>query len=219
MASRSNIVAGIAVIVMLYSSSLLAADVGIPTSMETKKDVSCELKVKERYEFYAIEGKTLDELREYMKAHGTKWNDGKVYSAETTWNIHYSYDICQDGGRYWIKSVKTKLDIMYRMPHMIAAASNPDLAMIWNNYLAQLQRHEFGHKDIAVKTASEINEIFASLATFSSERALKEEISLRTGEKFQRLKELQVEYDHETRHGETQGAILPDSDVRSYAGI
>ena len=212
MASRFDMVAGIAVIVMLCSSPLFAGDavpqVSTPTIFNFS-DISCGLKVNERYKFYNIAGKSVDEWRKQMKQNGTKWNDGNVYSALTSWDIDYSYDISNDNGRYSIKSVKTKVDIVYRLPRLIAAGSDPELTTLWNEYLARLQQHEFGHKDLAVKTASEINEIFASLGTFTSKAELKREIDLRTEEKFKRLKEIQIAYDDETKHGVTQGAILP----------
>jgi len=218
MVSRFNIVGTIAVIVTLYASCLFAGEVDSNSSEETRPEVSCELKVRERYEFYDVEGKTLDELRKQMKKNGTKWTDGNVYSALTTWDIKYRYDIFNDNGRYSIKSVNTKVNIIYRLPRMTVAGTDPELTTLWNNYLARLQDHECGHKDIAVKAASEINEIFVSLAGFTSEDELEEQISLRTEEKFRQLKVLQIEYDDETRHGETQGAILPANDATRLAG-
>ena len=220
MASRFEIVVGIAVIVMLCSSSVFAGYAGPQVNTPrifNFSDISCDLKVTERYKFYNIAGKSVDEWRKQMKQNGTKWNDGSVYSALTSWDIDYSYDISRDGGRYSIKSVNTKVDIVYRLPRLISAGSDPELTMLWNEYLARLQEHEFGHKDLAVKAASEINEVFASLGTFASKRDLEREIKLRTEEKFQRLKEIQIAYDDETKHGVTQGAILPASTGNALA--
>lgn len=189
--------AGLVLLCLFCASSVFAFD-----------SASCELKVREGFRFYEITGKNLDDLREQIRLNGTKWNDGKVYSAMTNWDIHYKYDVvCQDG-RYRVKSATTRVDILYQMPRLNLATSPPDLAAIWNEYSAHLQKHEFGHKDLAVKTASEVNEIFTTLSSFSSEEELAAEITRLTTEKFRRLKEIQIEYDHETRHGETQGALL-----------
>lgn len=215
MLSRISTCACIALTVTLCSSSLFAGESGSRAGL--KQGVPCELRVKERYQFYDITGSTTDELRLQMKQNGTKWSDGIVYSAQTTWDIHYSYDIfCRDG-RYGVGAANTKLDIVYHLPRMVSADADPELRGLWSNYFACLQSHEFGHKDIAVKTASEINEILASMPTFRTEQELAQEISRRTEERFRRLKEMQVEYDHETRHGATQGAILPPSTIR-FAG-
>lgn len=189
--------AGFALLFLACASSLFAFDA-----------TSCELKVREGFRFYDISGKNLDDLREQIMLNGTKWTDGKVYSAMTNWDIHYKYEVTRQDGRYSVKSVATRVDIIYQMPRLNQATCTPDLAGIWSNYFAHLQKHEFGHKDLAVKTASEVNEMFVTLPSFSTEEELAAEITRRTGEKFRRLKEIQDEYDHDTRHGETQGAIL-----------
>ena len=220
MSSRSHVLASIALIGTLWSSSVLAADLAslvnapeVVSAFSARQDISYDLKVRERYQFYDISGKTPSELRNQIKQNGTKWNDGNVYSGLTTWDIKYRYDISHDNGRCFINSATTKVDILYRLPRLLSAGSDPELTVLWSNYLGHLTDHEFGHKDLAVKTASEINEMLASLGSFSSEDELEAEVRRRAGEKFKRLKEVQVEYDHETRHGETQGAILPSSVV------
>ncbi|HBA87255.1 MAG TPA: hypothetical protein DCZ75_04485 [Geobacter sp.] len=213
--SRISTYGCIAFIVTLCSSSLFAGDFG---SANLKQGVSCELRVKERYQFYNITGKTPDDLRKQMKQNGTKWNDGIVYSAQTTWDIHFSYDVSRENGRYGVKSANTRLEIIYYLPRMVATDADPELTLLWHDYLGCLQSHEFGHKDIAVKTATEINEILASIPSYQTEDELAQEITRRTEEKFKRLKDSQVEYDHETRHGETQGAILRSAPAPRYAG-
>ncbi|MBU5635779.1 DUF922 domain-containing Zn-dependent protease [Geomonas sp. Red69] len=189
--------AGIALLFLASSSPLFASDTA-----------SCELKVREGYRFYDISGKTLDDLVEQIRVNGTRWNDGKVYSAMTNWDIHFKYDVTCQNGRYSVKSAATRVDILYNMPRLSQATCAPELAGVWSNYLVHLQRHEFGHKDLAVKAASEVNEMFGTLPSFASEEELAAEIGKRTAEKFRMLKEVQIEYDHDTRHGETQGAVL-----------
>lgn len=201
MVNRFSIV-GITLLLLFCSNSLLAADAA----------PWCELKVREQYRFYEINGEKLQDLQEQIRLYGTKWTDGKVYSAMTNWDIHYKYDVSCENGRYSVKSVDTSVDIVYHMPRVSSSDKlAPELSTVWNQYLACLQRHEFGHKNLAVQTASELNEIFASLPSFSSERALAAEITRRSEEKFKTLKQSQIDYDHETRHGETQGAILADA--------
>jgi predicted secreted Zn-dependent protease len=219
---RFKVLAAVTVIVISCSSSAFAGDAVIlkkspkkkrdilaDLAPQTKPEVSCELKVREKYEYYDIDGANVAEWRKQMRENGTKWNDGKVYSALTTWDIRYGYDVFVGSGKCSVKSVKTDVDIVYHLPRRIPANPDPELTALWENYQAHLRQHEFGHKDIAIKTATEINEILASLSGFGSEKELDKEASRRTQEELSRLKEFQVKYDHDTRHGETQGAILP----------
>ena len=202
MALRFQVLATIAVIFLLCPSFVLARG-GRP-------EVSCQLRVNEKYDLYDINGKTADQLRKEMRQRGTKWNDGATYAAETSWDIRYDYDIFHEEGRCSIKSVKTDVDIVYHLPHMVSSAPDSELTVLWGEFFGHLKRHEFGHKDIAVKAAAEINEILTSLGNFSNESELEREATRRTEEKFCSMKQIQIEYDHKTKHGETQGAVLRD---------
>lgn len=213
MVSRYRILSSVVVFIMTLSFSLRAGEAGSlrqSRQQQTMPEVSCELKVREKYRFYDIDGANVAELRKQMKKNGTTWNDGKVYAGLTSWDIRYSYDVLSEDGKSWVNSVKTDVDIVYFLPRMVSATPGSELAVLWDDYLTRLKQHEFGHKDIAVKTGTEINEVFASLATFDSHDELEREVKRRTEEKLLRLKEVQVAYDHETRHGETQGAVLKE---------
>ena len=215
-----KILATVSMMIMLCSSATLAEDAGslqeaslrrldgLDLSQQTRPEVSCELKVKERYQYYDVEGADVAELRKKMNQRGTKWNDGKTYAAVTSWDIRYGYDVFYEDGRCSVKSVKTSVEIVYHLPRRISSSPSPELAVRWDSYMTRLKEHEFGHKDIAVKAAAEINQILASLTNFGSESELEQEVNRQTEKKFRRLKEEQVEYDDETRHGETQGAVL-----------
>ena len=212
MASAYRILATITAIIVLSSSSLLAEDVfslDLSSGIQEQKrpEVSCELKVKEKYQYYEIDGMDVGQLRKQMKQNGTKWDDGKIYAALTSWDIRYTYDVFYENGKCSVKAVKTSVDILYQLPRKIST-TDPQLTLLWDDYVGRLKEHEFGHKDIAVKAAAEINQVLASLEGFSSRSELDNEARRRADEKLRQLKDNQVHYDHETRHGETQGAIL-----------
>jgi len=219
MGVRCNILTGLTVMIIFCSSSLCAGglDSGKESSPQAdhssskRPEVSCELKVTERYEFYDISGSTIDEWRRQMKQNGTRWNDGKVYAALATWDIRYRYQVSDRDDSYSVKSVKTDVEITYNFPRLVYYGADAELVALWGKYLASLKQHEFGHKDLAVKTAGEINEVLAALDSFSSKSKLHQEAGRQADEKLQRLKSVQVAYDDETRHGETQGAILPSA--------
>lgn len=197
---RVTTLAGLMAILILCASPLLAG---------TRSAPSCELTAKERYTYYEISGKDVDDLRREMNQRGTVGEDGRVYSALTSWDINFAYDIAQDGSGYRVKSATTNVDIEYRLPRVGASCTDPELNLVWARYSERLQQHEFGHKNLAIQAASEINELLASLPAFPTADALAAEITRVTDEKFRVLKEKQVGYDDETRHGETQGAVLP----------
>jgi len=214
-----------AVTIVLWSSSLFAAEpasvrkpppslleISSSSTQQASPEVSCELKIKERYEYYDVNGGSIGDLQKQIKENGTKWNDGKTYAAVTNWDIRYDYDVLNDNGRCSVKSAKTDVSIVYHLPRRIISPSSASLAPVWDDYMAHVKVHEFGHKDIAVKTAGEINEALASLGSFPSKKELEREAKRVVNEKLQQMKDAQVAYDARTRHGETQGAILSAKD-------
>jgi predicted secreted Zn-dependent protease len=174
--------------------------------------------VKENFKFYDIDGSTPDELRAQMKRNGTAWNDGKVYAALTTWDMHYNYDITGSDGSYHLDSIKTDVDIEILLPRLAPAAKASELmASTWNTYLGNLKRHEFGHRDIAVGIGEEIYQALSALGSNSSKSQLDHEAQSIIKAKFKKLKQSQIDYDQQTHHGKNQGADLPDHLVAASA--
>lgn len=175
-----------------------------------KPDISRGLKVKEHFNYYDIGGSSPAELRLQMRQNGTKWKDGRIYAALTTWDIRYKYDVVSENGRYVMKAVTTDISIEYIFPRKLRSTSTASdaLTVLWEKYMDCLIEHEIGHKDLAVKTAGEINETLESLGSFPSRSELDSEVGRQVQAKLKKLKEMQVEYDDHTRHGEKQGAVL-----------
>jgi len=185
---------------------------------QAKDELPSQVQVKEKFDYYEIDGSTTDELRAQMKRNGTTWNDGKVYAALTTWDIHYHYDIAPTNGGYALSAITTSVDVTIHLPKLVPSARTPvQLISSWNSYLQHLKTHEFGHRDIAIGIGKEIYQALAALGSSSSKSELDREAQNLVKAKFQRLKEDQIGYDQETRHGKEQGAVLLDPMVASSA--
>jgi predicted secreted Zn-dependent protease len=197
-------------LLIFYSHPVMAIEP--PVLHVTAPAVSSELKVKENYQYYDVDGARVCDLEKQINKNGTKWDDGRTYAAVTSWDVNYSYDVAEGSdGTYSVKSVKTKVDIVYHLPRRNCPTSSPQMTLLWDNYLVNLKHHEYGHKDLTVKIAGELNEALASLQGFSSHEELDREAKRRTDQKLHELKEVQVAYDKDTKHGETQGAILTEN--------
>lgn len=190
-------------------------------SRQKIREASRKLRIEENYSFYDIEGASIDELKLKMRLSGTKWNDGKVYAALTTWDIRYNYEITGEAGNYSIKSVVTDISLVYRLPNRIPipAADSELLAIQWETFMKHLKEHEYGHKDISVKAAAEINQILASMGSFKSREELDKEAKRLAKATFRKLKKLHIDYDDDTNHGIKQGAILIAAPVPLQASL
>jgi len=185
-------------------------------SLQPQHEIPSRVQVKEKFEYYEIDGTTADELRAQMKRNGTTWNDGKVYAALTTWDIRYHYDIAPANGGYALNSINTAVDIVIHLPKLVPSAGTPEqLVSSWNSYLEHLKTHEFGHRDIAIGVGREIYQALSALGSSASKAELDRRAQNLLRAKFRQLKENQIAYDQETRHGKAQGAVLMDPMVAS----
>src|SRR5690348_10502608 len=141
-------------VIISCSSHLLAADsasiqqspvsrleISSTSLKQLSPEASCELKVKEKYEYYDIDGNTLPDLQRQIKHGGTKWGDGITYAAVTSWNVHFDYDVRHEGGRCSVKSVTTKVEIVYHLPRWNPSLAAAGLVSAWDHYMTHLKQH------------------------------------------------------------------------------
>lgn len=187
-----------------------------PTAAPRHHEAAAQLKakLKENLDYYDIDGTTASELRAQMKHNGTKWNDGKVYAALTTWDIRYHYDVKAVDGRFVPDNVSTSVDVDIHMPRLAASArtAGPLLAA-WKSYETNLKTHEMGHRNIAVAIGEELNERLAALPSCDSKAELDRKAHALVREVFGKLQKEQLAYDDATHHGKLQGAVLQDPAV------
>lgn len=214
----------VVIVSMLCASPLLANQTDIPENVKLAKinpddiayrpkqlDVARKLLIKEKYRYYDVAGQSVAQIRQEMKRNGTKWNDGKVYAALTSWDIRYSYDVTSENGKFLISSTATDVDIVIDMPRWNAdPQASRELLGEWERYARVLKEHESGHRDLAVKAAGEINEILAGLGSFGSRAELDREAKKQAQAKLKQMKQLQIDFDEHTNHGIKQGASLAD---------
>src|SRR5262249_29721162 len=83
----------------------------------------------------------------------------------------------------------------------------PALVEQWKQFLAALETHEIGHKDISARAARDVLTAIRRLDTMCP--SFGAEAKRATDGIVARLRVEQATYDAETRHGATQGATFP----------
>ncbi len=166
--------------------------------------------VSESYEYYEIYGDCEKELRRQMTRNGTKWGDGKTYDSVTTWNVDWDYDYkCRSGG-CTADSFNSKVKVTIRYPKWVNQdKSSRALRDKWDNYMKNLVLHEHGHRDLAVKAAAGLAHAVSVLPPAPSRSELDRQIEELSNNLMAKMADDQREYDAETIHGTTQGAVFP----------
>jgi predicted secreted Zn-dependent protease len=188
-------------------SALAAVDGRHALADENGRDNS--LIVNESFSYYEVKGNSDTELQNQIKQKGPEWDDGQRYDSLTSWSLacdhrcHVGSDGCS------CTCLKVVLDIAYYYPKWVHDdKASPELVDKWNTYLQKLTLHEHGHRDIAIKAATDLSQALAQIPPLSSCGELDRRVRMLNREYVKKVTELQSAYDISTNHGLTQGAIF-----------
>jgi predicted secreted Zn-dependent protease len=147
-------------------------------------------------DFYTVEGANEDEIRANMNSVRPGEED-----AYTSWN--FSWNAPDDGnGSCDLNNVQVNYTISVRFPQWTPPVdASAELIQKWNNYIDALAVHESGHVQRVFPFIPDlINNIKASSCDTYNQVAQ---------EWLNGINQSNADYDTETNHGATQGAIFP----------
>jgi predicted secreted Zn-dependent protease len=158
-------------------------------------------------DYYAIEGSSLSALLSSLREHGPSDGHG-TWAANTAWVFRWSYQPASDAGCR-VALAKVDLALAYTYPRWTAPDdAAPGLVAAWDSYLANVEQHEHGHRDIAEDAAADLVKTLQELPAQTSCDALAATARASASQLLARHAEAQRVYDQETGHGERQGAVL-----------
>jgi predicted secreted Zn-dependent protease len=156
---------------------------------------------------YTVRGSTVAAVRDDMTTKNWGQNPG-AYDATVKWNLHWTWRHDPSGpGRCMLVSPIVTLELSYWFPSWDPPeAPSAELKAQWAAYIDALQRHELGHRNVAVSAANAILRAFqdgfpgptceeAEAAAAACIRGI-----------LAAHGDLDRRYDDVTRHGATQGA-------------
>ena len=157
--------------------------------------------------YYDVHGRTISELRADMRRLGPKIADSS-FVGETRSPMRWTWRTETIGpSSCAIRDVTLSVNAQITLPRWTPPAdTEPGLAAEWTRFLAALETHEAGHKDISAKAGRDIVERLrglSGLCSLISTRAndLARDIVDRSSAE-------QKAYDAATRHGLTQGTAF-----------
>jgi predicted secreted Zn-dependent protease/uncharacterized protein YceK len=163
------------------------------------------VRVTEMSKFYEFGGSTPDEMRR-------KINDvrPKEYDAWTNWDLSYDYNPVKGSMGYTTSNPSVTLKVTYTFPKWKRPqGATQQTADSWNKYMADLSRHELGHRMIAVDYANKILQDLQPGNVFPSEKSLHDAEDEMFAALLEQCNEAEAAYDDATNHGAAQGAQFP----------
>ena len=156
--------------------------------------------------YYDVHGRTFDEVRADMRRLGPKVADSS-FVGETRSPMRWSWRTESMNGSCSIRDVTVSVNAQITLPRWTPPAdTEPGLAAEWTRFIAALETHEAGHKDISAKAGSEIVSRLRTLSGGCSQLATRaNDLAHAIVDK---ASDDQKTYDAITRHGLNQGTAF-----------
>lgn len=162
---------------------------------------------------YPVTGKTKEELSRSLEASAQSdphEAGGGRYYARTDWVLYWqpyvkeSLSSCQVDGGY------VGVSITMTLPILSTTTGVPtDVINRWNTFIQNTQTHETGHVKLAQQGARDMQRDLGNLAPAANCDLLQTRLRDLFDKSFAAVDKANVNYDAQTQHGFTQGAVFP----------
>lgn len=153
---------------------------------------------------YKVYGKSIDQVKAQLKTCAPG-----EYLALTNYYMNWSYatepvadNICR------LANVRVGISIVNQYPEwQTPADTSSQTKRQWDSMFASLAEHEQGHTNRSIGTARELHAAMAVIPDQPCDQLIAN-IKHITEQYKQKLHQVNVDYDHDTSYGRTQGAVL-----------
>jgi predicted secreted Zn-dependent protease len=161
-----------------------------------------------KYERYVVHGATTEALTAQMEALGPQRGSDEIVPALTRSERGASLTYQSSGRECRISGVTVTLNVTIILPVWdIPRGASPALRAEWDRFLGALERHELGHRAIALGGAERLADALDHLHGRSCD-ALHTAAEYASRDEAAATRAQQIAYDDSTHHGLTQGTAL-----------
>jgi predicted secreted Zn-dependent protease len=129
-------------------------------------NASAEVIVREHTKYYPVHGTTGIELSKSMLAGAGEHI--KLHHVVAATEADYEFneaDIVVENGRCVVKEIRVQVNLVYLFPQwQPESRASPYLRAIWNQFYAELVRHEMQHGNIAKQGARELEQALKNIS-------------------------------------------------------
>lgn len=166
--------------------------------------------IREKIEYYDIEGYSEKELVCQLRDKGCRTNDGRTYDSITRWRITWDHGHERTSRGCAADDFQAFITVTYTFPRWVETDGiSATLRDRWKRYLMNLVVHEKGHRDMAIDAVIDLSFDVADLPPFSQCSELDRAIRSIVRDRNRKLNDDSRAYDAATGHGATQGAAFP----------
>ncbi|WP_013334539.1 DUF922 domain-containing Zn-dependent protease [Gloeothece verrucosa] len=168
------------------------------------------LNVTVKVNYYPIYGKGVQEIRESLRTRGiVSEKEGKRYAAFTHWYVQWNYNYQEEQQQCKITQVVIKTTVTITLPAWQMPSNTPNsLRIKWNQFSQALRQHEENHQRHGVLAGQSILKTLKNLPPSSTCRQLEANANQTAHNIIKKYNQADINYDQQTQHGKTEGAIF-----------
>lgn len=173
--------------------------------------VACDLSAQHvscKTNYYAVKGGDLREIRQSFR-NARPWRDTGGHDGFTVWTINWQFNTTYNGSVCRLTTFTTTTAVNITLPRWIMPTNaSESLKAEWSRYIQALGQHEYGHAQMALAAAGEMQKSTKQVAEDTSCENLKQRLGSLCEGIVQKYKHMDEAYDQRTEHGINQGAWL-----------
>ncbi len=193
---------------VVVSACTSAPPAATPAATPTPNAAPAGPSIDSHEQYYDITGSSVQQLRDAMRRSGPREREGAPGDALTVWNLEWAYRDRRTGSGCALRDVRVTLSVTTTLPRWAPRADEPArLVQAWRTFVERVKVHEAGHRAIAEQSARDLMAALVSLQEDSCKQLW--DAAARTATRVVEAGRAKSRaYDVETRHGQTQGAVL-----------
>ncbi|MEM0961445.1 MAG: DUF922 domain-containing protein [Bacteroidota bacterium] len=158
---------------------------------------------------YAVSGTDEQSILRDMVANGPTADDGRNFFGVTETGFDLLYRSTESNGTCALTDVTVMLEVTITLPEWIPSGPvTPELESDWRQFRQALSDHEDTHREIAEETAVNLHRRLSDLRRPTCDEVTIE-AQRRLAETEVEIELAQTQYDADTGHGLTEGAVWP----------
>lgn len=161
---------------------------------------------------YTVTGKTISDLSKSLEANALPdpHEAGTRYYAHTKWYLsaHWSWKPTQSG--CVIGPSDVSIAITMTLPALTTTNGVPaDVLNRWSTFIRNTETHEEGHVKLAQQGTRDYQRELGNFPIAADCNVIQSQLSRLFDREFAAIDQANVDYDAQTQHGLTQGAVFP----------
>ena len=165
-----------------------------------------EVEISQDMVFYPVNAESTSTLSNAVLSASPVRAAGQTQLGHTNYNISWSFWVKKWNRQCRIDKTKTTLKIQHTMPQLKIATTEVQNA--WASWYPKLLEHQYNHADIAKKTAEDIDAAILYMGSRTNCKILEQDANQLANEILAKGAAKSFAYDQQTRHGESEKALL-----------